>query len=178
MPAAVESVFDLAFWLCDRALNDNEYIQPIKLQYLLFLCQAYYAATNSGRKLVPAIFVAEEVGPIEPSLLKAWTNGRPKFESKPVISEDVAKFADEVWRRFGHHSAEHLARLLLKMPAYLSARKRGRRAEIRLEEVIEGLNQGSNTPKVDQVIKPKVMRSHKGEPVKVQAWSPKTVKSE
>ena len=101
MPAAVESVFDLAFWLCDRALNDNEYIQPIKLQYLLFLCQAYYAATNRGRKLVPAIFVAEEVGPIEPSLLKAWTNGRPKFESKPVISEDVAKFADEVWRRLG-----------------------------------------------------------------------------
>ena len=178
MPAAVESVFDLAFWLCDRALNDNEYIQPIKLQYLLFLCQAYYAATNSGRKLVPAIFVAEEVGPIEPSLLKAWTNGRPKFESKPVISDDVVKFADEVWRRFGHHSAEHLARLLLKMPAYLSARRRGLRAEIRLEEVMEGLNQSSNTPKVDQVIKPKVMRSHKGKPVKVQAWSPKTVKSE
>ena len=75
MPAAVDSAFELAFWFCDRALNDNEYLQPIKLHYLMFLAQAYYATAYQGKKLIPAIFVAEEVGPIEPSVFRAWSLG-------------------------------------------------------------------------------------------------------
>ena len=66
MPSAVDSVFEIAFWFSDRALNDNEYLQPIKLQYLMFLAQSYYAVAYEGKRLVPAIFVAEVVGPIEP----------------------------------------------------------------------------------------------------------------
>ena len=31
MPVAVDSVFDLAFWISDRALNDNGHMQPVKL---------------------------------------------------------------------------------------------------------------------------------------------------
>ena len=31
MLAAVDSVFDLAFWISDRALNDNGYMQAVKL---------------------------------------------------------------------------------------------------------------------------------------------------
>ena len=50
----------MAFWFCDRALNDNEYLQPGKLQSLLYLSQAYYATAYNGKKLVPAIFVADE----------------------------------------------------------------------------------------------------------------------
>ena len=40
MPAAVDSAFELAFWFCDRALNDGEYLQPIKMHYLMYLSQA------------------------------------------------------------------------------------------------------------------------------------------
>ena len=69
--------------------------------------------------MVPAIFVADEVGPIEPSVFRAWVQGRPKFEGKNIISDDAAAFADSVWRRFGHHSADHLAKLCRKSPAWI-----------------------------------------------------------
>ncbi len=178
MPAAVKSSFDLAFWFCDRALNDSEYLQPIKMHYLMFLSQAYFAAAYNGKKLVPAIFVADEVGPIEPSVFRAWDQGRPKFEGKNIISDDAAGFADSVWRRFGHHSAEYLAKLCRQMPAYKSALKRGHRAEIRLQDITDSFAETSTAPPVDQVAKPKVMRSHKGRPVEVKSWSPPDVKTD
>ena len=37
MPADVTNAFDIAFWFADTALNENEYLQPQKLQRLLFL---------------------------------------------------------------------------------------------------------------------------------------------
>ena len=176
MPAAVDSVFDLAFWFCDRALNDNEYLQPIKLQYLMFLSQAYYATAYDGKKLVPAVFVADEVGPIEPSVYRAWVQGRPKFEGKNQISDDAATFADSVWRRFGHHSSEHLSKLCRKLPAYVAALTRGRRGEIYLEDMINDFSKGHNSPAVNQVVKPKILRSHKGRPVEVKTWTPEVIK--
>ncbi len=99
MPAATDSVFDIAFWFSDRALNDNEYLQPVKLQYLLYLSQSYFAVAYNGKKLVPAIFIAEETGPVEPSVHRAWTRGRPTFDGNPVLSDDVHSFVDSIWRR-------------------------------------------------------------------------------
>ena len=178
MPAAVDSAFELAFWFCDRALNDNEYLQPIKLHYLMFLAQAYYATAYQGKKLIPAIFVAEEVGPIEPSVFRAWSQGRPKFEGKNTIHEEAATFADSVWRRFGHHSVEHLGKFCRQTPCYLTALDRGRRAEIHLNEMITSFSKSQNAPPVDQVVKPKIMRSHKGRAVEVKGWVPRSVKPE
>ena len=34
MPADVSNAFDVAFWFADTALNENEYLQPQKLQRL------------------------------------------------------------------------------------------------------------------------------------------------
>lgn len=177
MPAALDSAFELAFWFCDRALNDGEYLQPVKMHYLMYLSQAYYATAFNGKKLIPAVFVAEEVGPIEPSVFRAWSQGRPKFEGKNIISDDATAFADSVWRRFGHHSAEHLSKLCRKSPAYLTALKRGKRAEINLKEMVVSFSKAQNAPAVDQVVKPKVMRSHKGRAVEVKSWTPPKVKT-
>ena len=178
MPAAVDSAFELAFWFCDRALNDSEYLQPVKMHYLMYLSQAYYATAYNGKKLVPAVFVAEDFGPIEPSVFRAWSQGRPKFEGKNIISDEAAAFADSVWRRFGHHSAEHLAKLCRKSPAYLAALKRGKRAEISLKEMIVSFAKAQNSPAVDQIVKPKIMRSHKGRAVEVKSWTPPNVKTD
>ncbi len=175
MPAAVDSVFDLAFWISDRALNDNEYMQPVKLQYLLYLSQSYYAVAYNGKKLVPAIFVAEEIGPIEPAVHRAWTRGRPNFEGDFNLDEDVQTFVDSVWRRFGHHSAEHLSKICKRTPAYRAALKRGLRAEIYLDEMREDFTKAHDTPDVNQVVKPKVARSHKGRAVAVKAWAPRVL---
>ena len=60
-PTAVESCFEIAFWFLDRALNDGEYLQPPKLQRLMYLAQAYFAVVQNGAKLMPATFVAHDM---------------------------------------------------------------------------------------------------------------------
>ena len=56
--SASESVFDVAEWFLDTALNDGEYLQPMKMQYLMFLAQGYYAALTKGQRLIPSVFIA------------------------------------------------------------------------------------------------------------------------
>ena len=63
----VESTFDVALWFQDRARREDTNLQAQKLQRLLYLAQSYYSAMNYGRKLMPAVFVAQEMGPIEPN---------------------------------------------------------------------------------------------------------------
>jgi uncharacterized phage-associated protein len=173
MTSAVDSVFDIAFWFTDRALNDDEYLQPLKLQCLLYLSQSYYAVAYDGKKLFPAMFVAEEFGPIEPSVNRAWTRGRPNFNGITILSDDIKFFSDSIWRRFGHHSSEHLSKLCRKGPAFQAAYKRGIRAEIILKKMIEDINFKHNLPELQQVVKPKIVRSsNTGRAVEVKAWSP------
>jgi uncharacterized phage-associated protein len=173
MPSAVNSVFDIAFWFTDRALNDNEYLQPLKLQYLLYLSQSYYGAAYNGRKLFPAIFVAEIGGPVEPSVHRAWARERPNFEGIVVLSDDIKVFSDSIWRRFGHHSSEHLSKLCCRTPAYQTAFTRGIRAEIILKQMIDDIALAGDLPELLQVVKPKLVRSsNTGRAVEVKAWSP------
>jgi uncharacterized phage-associated protein len=173
VPAAVNSVFDISFWLSDRALNDNEYLQPLKLQYLLYLSQSYFGVLYNGKKLFPAMFIAEEVGPIEPSTYRAWARGRPTFDNDIGFNEDVKVFVDSVWRRFGHHSVEYLSKLCRRTPAYQVARERGNRAEISLEHMIVDFTRAIDTPDVKLVVKPKIIRSQTGKTVEVKAWDPR-----
>ena len=67
-PTAVESCFEIACWFLDRALNDGEYLQPQKLQRLMYLAQAYFGVVQNGAKLMPATFIAAPDGPLEPTV--------------------------------------------------------------------------------------------------------------
>jgi len=176
MPAAVDSVFELAFWFADKALNENEYLQPLKMQQLLFLAQSYYAVATKGKKLIPAVFVAEDMGPVEPSSYVAFTHGRPALEVNMFLDPDVEDFIDSIWRRFGHHSSEHLAKLTQRNPAYREARRRAPRTEIPLAAMQKSFTRAAETPAIDQVVRPKLMRSQSGKPVAVKAWAPPKVK--
>ena len=174
MSHTVDSVFDVAFWFADRALNENEYLQPLKLQYLLYLSQSYYAIAYNGRKLFPAIFVTGEEGPIEPSLNRAWSRGRPNFDGIEKLNDDVKVFSDSIWRRFGHHSAGHLAKLCRKTPAYQTANKIEKHAEIIFVQSTNEMSLGQELPELEQVVKPKLVRSsNTGRAVEVKAWSPR-----
>jgi uncharacterized phage-associated protein len=174
MPAETETAIDVAMWFADQALNHNEYLQPQKLHRLLYLAQGYYAVAYSGRKLMPAVFVAEDMGPIEPNVFKAFSKGRPSVEMDSLLSERVVAFLEGIWRRFGHYSAEHLTRLAKETEAYVQARKRARRAEITIEAMRLSFTRAEKTPALKQVIRPKVMRSHTGKPVTVKSWTPGT----
>lgn len=182
--AAVDSSFDVAYWFVDRALNDNEYIQPQKLHRLMFLSQAYFAVAYNGRPLMPAVFVADQFGPIEPNVFRACSIQRPPIETIP-LSEPVSQFLDSVWRRFGSQSANSLSTLVNGHPPYQDALQQGPRSEISLPAMVKfyGRKPGAaeakrggpsfEAPPLDQVVRPKIMVSQDGKPVSVKKWTPK-----
>mgnify|MGYP000276437100 CR=1 FL=1 len=184
--AAVESTFDVANWFVDYALNNNEYLQPAKLHRLLFLAQAYYAVANYGQRLMPSVFVVGEWGPVEPNVYRVFQAGRPYIEPEP-LSQEVEHFLQSVWRRFGHHSADRLNKVLSKHPPYKNAREDGGvNAEIPLEAMREFYadpTQHQESPEraretagdglsVEDVLRPRVMPNQKGEPRNVNKWMP------
>lgn len=176
MRSAAKSVFEVAYWFADKALDSNEYLQPQKLQYLLYLSQGYYAAAHSGQKLMPGTFVAEESGPLEPSIHVAFSKGRPTFEVELFLDEDATQIVTGVWRRFGHHSAEHLAKLCKQSHAYQLSLKRGARTEIPLAAMQKTFERATDSPAIDQVVRPRWARSASGKPVTVKAWNPTQLK--
>lgn len=176
MPAAVDSTLDVVFWFIDRGMADREYLQPQKLHRLLFLAQAYYAVANYGRKLMPAVFVAEEAGPVEPTIYRLFEDGRPAVQPRR-IPESVVHFLDSIWRRFGAHSTEHLSKVIRGHAPYRQALQKGLRAEITVEAMQQfyggAATEGRpDAPSVQQVMRPRVMRSHTGQPVAVTKWMP------
>lgn len=176
MPSAVESIFDIAFWFSDTALNQNEYLQPQKLHRLMFLSQAYFSVAYGGKKLMPAVFIADDLGPIEPNVYKAFAKGRPDIDVDLFMPEEVEAFLESIWRRFGHLSPERLSQMTKETQAYTQAYKKGRRTEIAHQAIRLSFTRGRETPAVDQVVKPKVMRLQSGKPVAVKGWKPKAAK--
>ena len=174
MPADVENAFDIAFWFADTALNENQYLQPQKLQRLLFIAQAYYTVAFNGRKLMPAVFVADEMGPIEPNIYLAFSKGRPEIDARLFLPHDVETFLDGIWRRFGHHSAERLNKMIKETSAYKQAYKNAPRTEIPLDAMRLSFARAEKTPGVAQVVKPKILRTQSGKAVTVKAWVPGT----
>jgi uncharacterized phage-associated protein len=175
MRSAVDSIFDVAFWLADTALNSNEYLQPQKLQRMLFLCQSYYAVVHNGRKLMPATFVADEMGPIEPNIYQAFSKGRPNMEVSLFLDPDIEGFLESIWSRFGNYSTERLTEMTMETLAFKQAIRHGQRSEISLESMMHSFIRANETPSIDQVVKPKIMRSQTGKPVAVQAWNPAVI---
>lgn len=187
---AVDSCFDVAFWLLDRALDEGEYLQPQKMHRLLFLAQAYYAAARHGAMLMPACFVAGPEGPIEPTVFKAMERGRPMVDTFP-LEEEEAHVLDSVWRQFGSKSVERLNASIQNHPPVEAAKDAGEGTEISFDSIVafyvRALTTGqtgtnlkskstqSDAPTPDQVLRPKVMRSHTGKPVNVKGWTPRRV---
>ena len=168
MPADLDSAFDVAFWFADQALNSNEYLQPQKLHRLLFLAQAYYAVAFAGRKLMPAVFVADEMGPIEPNLFRAFSRGRPDVDIELFMPPEIDSFLRNIWGRFGHLSADRLTRLTKRSEAYQKAHKRGRRAEIPLDLMRLSFTREEAGPAAARLVPPKVMVTQSGRPVKIK----------
>ncbi len=172
MPADIDTAVDVAVWFCDQALNHNEYLQPQKLHRLMFLAQGYYAVAYGGRKLMPAVFVADQMGPIEPNVYKVFTKGRPEVDVDMFLPDEAEALLISIWRRFGHYSAEQLTRLTKDTEAYRKAFAKGPRAEIPLVAMRLSFTRAQETPTVDRVVQPKMLRSQSGGPVKVKSWVP------
>lgn len=194
-PTAVETGFEAAFWFLERAVIDGEHLQPQKLQRLLFLAQAYYGVAHSGLKLMPATFVAADDGPIEPTLFRAFSRGKPTLDLSPV-EEKPQHLMDSIWRQFGALSADRLTKLVKRHPPYIAAYENGPMTEISFPGMVafygdQGLvrrksaepspfegpatGAGFDAPSVERVMRPKVARNAEGKAVNVKQWSPKRV---
>ena len=178
MPFAVTSCLDVAFWFTDRALNDREYLQPQKLHRLMYLAQAYFSVAYPGRKLMPAVFVTDEMGPVEPTVFHALAYGRPHMVESHPIPEQVAHFLDSIWRRFGASTADQLTQRVNQHTPVAEAMGKGAGEEIAFEAMVtfyasEAATRRSGALPVDKVLRPRVMRSQDGKPVSVTAWRPK-----
>lgn len=172
------SVFDAAFRLIDHALNDNEYLQPQKLHRLLYLAQAYHGATYHGRMLMPAVFIALEEGPIEPNIYAAMEECRPDVRLKPV-NDKTLHFIESIWRQFGHHSVDHLSSSIRNHAPYQDAFKIAPGTVISYPAMVKfyhAVKKSAATPEANEVVRPRVMRSHKGKPVATTDWLPRRVK--
>lgn len=183
MPIAVKSCLDVVFWISDQALNDREYIQPQKLHRLLYLSQAYFAVAYHGRKLMPATFVTDAFGPIEPTVFHAFAFGRPTMIEGNMLSEQVSHFLDGIWRRYGPYTADQLTKKIVEHAPVALAMAKGINEEIPFADMVKYYSEeaaarnkpASAVDSIDQVLKPRMMRSQTGKPVTVAAWKPKAV---
>lgn len=168
MPSsATDSCFEVALWFVEKARYEDNYLQAQKLQRLLWLAQGHYAATYHGRKLMPATFVARPLGPIEPNIYRAFELGRPELPELEPPAE-INDFLERLWSRFGHHSTEHLSKLVRAHRIYMLALNMGENTEIPFEDVAKFFIAESKE-------KPKpAIRSEDGR--EWQKWSPRTVK--
>ena len=176
MPFIVNSTFDIAFWFSDQALNENEYLQPQKLHRLLYLSQAHYAVAFDGKKLMPALFVADELGPIEPTIYQAFSRGRPDVDVELFLPNDIEMFLVSIWRRYGHLDTGRLNKITCDNNAYSIALRKGKRVEIPLEAMIAAYKATptKGNPTGNPIIGNKVLVTQDGAPVTVKAWVPGT----
>ncbi|MFN3076273.1 MAG: type II toxin-antitoxin system antitoxin SocA domain-containing protein [Alphaproteobacteria bacterium] len=181
---ACDSVFDVVFWLIDRALNDKEYLAPQKMHHLLYLSQAYHAVLNRGARLVPAVFIAHEMGPMEPNVYRIFQSSERPYIERLMVPEGVEDFLDTIWRRFGHYSADYLNRALKLHPPYAEALRQAPRTEITLAAMIKFYSRTRNdsetrattAPNAERMVKPKVLTTQTGRAVTVKQWIPGSAK--
>lgn len=165
-PASATSL-DVAVWFLDRARADDSYLQPRKLQCLLFLAQAHFAAAYGGRPLMPSFFVVDEGGPMDPNLYRVLEGGRPEFAQTP-LGEEIIVFLEAVWRRYRDSDALRLDQIIARRGAHEEAVRRRDRSEVSLGAMRRMF--GGDRQK--RAAGPKIARTFTGREVTVTRWSP------
>ena len=180
MKIVVRSSLDVALWFNDRAFGEGEYIQPQKLHRLLYLGYAYFAIAYPRQKLMPACFVTDEMGPVEPTVYHTLAYGVPNNLEYRTVPKVAADFLDSIWRRFGALRAEQIIKKVAEHQPVMEAMAKGPGTEITYESIVKfygsELAAKKGVPGVDKVMKPRVLKSSTGRAVTVSAWQPKPVK--
>lgn len=127
--SAVFSALDVALWLTEQARKEDMYLQPQKLQRILYIAYGSYAAMHHGRKLMPATFIVDDTGPIEPNVYRLFEMGVPKTDRAPLPAE-VEHFLSNIWRKYCHHKTEYINDQIRSQGIYKEAIKRGVNEEI------------------------------------------------
>lgn len=107
-PTALKSTLVAVAWLEAKSAAGGHRLPPRKLQMLLYIAQALYGAANGGRPLMPSMFIASRLGPIDPNLYDILES----TGSLPPVPADIEPRAEAclglVWRRYGQSSLDEL----------------------------------------------------------------------
>ncbi|MDP6352345.1 MAG: hypothetical protein QF827_08970 [Alphaproteobacteria bacterium] len=183
MPTAVSSSFDVAFWFIGKADAEGVTLPTMKLQRLMFLSQAYFAASTRGERLMPSVFVSSEQGPIEPNMVRLAGLASQNIETLELHAP-VRGFLDGIWDTFGLQSLDKLDALVMANQAVREAMGEGRNTEIsatamhnhfsadlRHSRVLDRLREpGASGTKSKSKPKVEIPKFHRGKPVK--KWLP------
>jgi len=161
----VNSAIDIALWFFDRATREGNNIQAQMLQRLTYISFGIYGARYHGRRLMPSVFVANELGPIDPNVYRVFEEGRPKL-SKPSLPTEVEDFLEGIWAQFNHMSTDNLTKLVTQQAPYKTAIGKGNLESIDGSDIISGFL----SPREPQ----ETFRSADGR--LVQKWNPKNAK--
>jgi len=107
----ITSIFDAAKWFLTIAEDEGSYLSPLKLNCLLYLSQAYYAAAKPGMKLMPAHFVAHDLGPVDPNLYRVMEQRNLNIFYEKITGEALL-LVKGIWKKYGKISSDDLVNLL------------------------------------------------------------------
>ncbi|HSV29910.1 MAG TPA: hypothetical protein VLL76_10135, partial [Candidatus Omnitrophota bacterium] len=95
------------------------------------------------------------------------------------INGDVKHFLDSIWRRFGQYSTDQLTKRVAEHSPVAEAMAKGPGEEIAFDVMVKFYSSEAaarkGAPSVDNVVRPRVLRSQTGKPVSVTSWRPKAV---
>ncbi len=134
MRPAARSTFDILFWFQEQARQSGRAEDFAFLQKQLYFSQAVFAFLQNERKLMPATFLATDVGPIEPDVFTALDQGLTLSSAVPP-SQEVQEVLTFVWKICAEKTASELDLILSQDPAMRAAKSRGRNSEIDLKEM-------------------------------------------
>ena len=160
---------DIAIWFLDRARAEDTYLQPRKLQCLLFLAQAHFSAAHDGHCLIPAFFVIDECGPLDPNVYCALQNGRPDIEKTPP-SAVIAKFLDAIWTRYKNADALRLDQLIARRGIDEQAVSDRDRSEVTSQVTKRMFGSGNGTE--NKITTPTLAETATGRKVTITKWTP------
>lgn len=164
IPPAVRTALDVAIWFLDRARAEDCHLPFQKLHRLLYLAQSHFAAQTGGM-LIPAIFLAEDMGPTEPNLQRLLADGRPDEIMIEAPTGRIRDFLESVWLRYAHMPIERMNDMMAKNRAYVET---GRGYVIDTAAMAAAVIVPPPQPERST----RVLRSQSGTPVAVRAWSP------
>lgn len=134
MRPAARSTFDILFWFQEQARLSGRSQDFSFLQKQLYFSQAVFSFLKNGRKLMPATFLATDVGPVEPDVFTALDQGLTLSSAVPP-SQEVQEVLQFVWKICAEKTVSELELILSQDPALRAAKSRGRNSEIDLKEM-------------------------------------------
>ena len=126
---AVRSTLDVVFWVLKCGDSVGRGLSARKVQCFLYLAQAHFAGQNDGRKLMPATFIATQIGPIEPTVYNIFEEGCPRILTA-LPGPRIETFLHDVWRRYEELGEEALHNIACEHESYRVGLAQGRNSEI------------------------------------------------